>query len=239
MTAQTLVWRQMLDLQSRLNTYIHPHWAQQQFHWPRAVGRELIEMSERVGWKWWKAPPAENKVQQQIEIVDAIHFMLSWLLNERVNQQGGGACSETALDELAVIMNERWNQGPLSLPADMLTCMELGLAHTLNGNPWTDVMDVVVELARRYDLSFDEMARQYLSKNALNLFRNRNGYLQPGAYNKNGWVHPQTKENVEDNVVLEYVMDKLVAEKTPSDELFDAVYTHLEGFYPAGLLSDD
>ena len=44
----------MLELQTRLNNLTFPDWLAANFAWTRAIRVECAEMTEHLGWKWWK-----------------------------------------------------------------------------------------------------------------------------------------------------------------------------------------
>jgi len=70
--------RNMLEMQSRMNSRVHEHWIDQDFAWYRAVWIECGELMDHVGYKWWKKQEPDMD-QVLLEVVDIWHFGMSAL----------------------------------------------------------------------------------------------------------------------------------------------------------------
>lgn len=193
-TVEQLV--EQLQLQDRLNaTMGDPKWLFSNYRWGRAIRIECAELTEHLGWKWWKKQEP-NWPQAQLECVDIWHFMLSSTL---VGAQGDHkAAAQEILTNLDFPRMEVMNL--------------LGKNVTLAGLTLHDAVDVLsMFAAAEYTfpalfekvmegcgLTWDELRRQYVGKNVLNLFRQAHGDKR-GTYQKL-WA------GREDNVVLTEIL---------------------------------
>lgn len=68
-------------LQDKVNTKIDINWYANRSleDWSRAMWAECGELMESLPWKWWSVP---NKTDIRIEIVDILHFLLSYILQQ-------------------------------------------------------------------------------------------------------------------------------------------------------------
>lgn len=187
---------EMLVLQQVLNSKVDPKWIEKNYPWCRAIRVECAELSEHIGWKWWKHQ-SPNMVQAHIELVDIWHFMLSSALASNENQV------MAAIDAI---------NGGLMFP-HMEMIHALGKKFCINGLELHEKVDVLSAFAslgytfpalfeaimKDCELSWATLRRMYLAKNVLNIFRQDNGY-KAGTYVKD-WG------GVEDNVRLEQIME--------------------------------
>ncbi len=205
----------MLKLQDSLNRIINPDWINGGARFLRAAFVESAEALEHHGWKWWKKQSIDLP-QVQMELVDILHFYLSHTL-----AQAGGDIDRAAralLDDLA---------SPASVTLD-------GRAYELPALPVPELLELIGGLAVCGRASFKTLEQamtaceldwagtyaQYVSKNVLNIFRQRHGYKE-GSYIKiwNG---------EEDNVVLA----RLMSRQDPAGADFaDTLYRELEAAY--------
>jgi len=186
----------MLGLQDALNLKISPTWLTANFPFTRAIRVEAAELTEHLGWKWWKAQ-APDMEQAKLEVVDIWHFMLSQHLVD---------CQGSSGDAAAVIRRTIEEHDPMTV-VDIA-----GRRFTLNGLTLHESIDVLGALAglgfvapsifnvvmQRVGLTWAELEATYIGKNVLNLFRAANGYKE-GTYIKQ-W------DGEEDNVYLSEYM---------------------------------
>lgn len=182
----------MAKLQDELNTMINPGWLKAGQAWHRAAWIEAAELLEHLGWKWWKKQEP-NLVQAQIEVVDIWHFVLSdylvrhgikagIVLSNEINDPEHKVCIyKSAMVRTDKLVRTELVEVFASLAAD----------GALNAYLFNQIRESV-------GLSWAELERMYMAKNALNIFRQRNGYKE-GRYVKD-W------DGVEDNVVLERIL---------------------------------
>ncbi|MCW0208207.1 MAG: dUTP diphosphatase [Achromobacter sp.] len=205
----------MLKLQDHLNTMINPDWVNGGARFLRAAFVESAEALEHYGWKWWKKQTIDLP-QVQMELVDILHFYLSHTIVEAGGAIGGAA--DALVADLA---------GPASVSLD-------GKAYALDALNVPELLELIGGLAvcgrasfkvleqtmAACEMSWNDAYTQYVSKNVLNLFRQRHGYKE-GTYIKiwNG---------EEDNVVLA----RLMSQQDPASADFaDALHRELEQAY--------
>lgn len=158
----------MLELQNTMNQKVHPQWQNQNFEWYRAIWIECGELMDHYGWKWWKkqAPDCD---QVLLELIDIWHFGLSSLLERH---EGG-------LESLATKISIELQQN--SKPENFLQDVESFATQVLVDKQFSTPK--FATLMAGMDLSFDELYRQYIGKNILNMFRQDHGY-KSGEYQK-------------------------------------------------------
>ena len=186
---------EMFVLQDKLNREVNPDWLTANYPWMRAVRVECAELTDHIGWKWWKKQ-TPNWAQAHIELVDIWHFMLSATL---VSVQGN---AHAAVGEM---------NSSLTFPHGEV--MDLfGKKFTIGGSTLHDQIDLLSAFASAgycfgalfeavmvgTGLTWDALRRIYIGKNVLNNFRQAHGYKE-GTYEK-------TWHGVEDNVHLERLM---------------------------------
>ena len=201
----------MFRLQDSLNRTVNPGWLTANYPWTRAIRVECAELTDHIGWKWWKKQEP-NWAQAQIELVDIWHFMLSEVL---ANSKGD-----------VLLATAEMNVG-FDIPYDDVMDL-LGKKFTIGGSKLHDLIDLLSAFASagyvvpaifeglmvRTGMTWEGVRRIYVGKNVLNRFRQANGY-KDGTYVKE-W------NGVEDNVRLEQLM-----EGDPSmtaDQLHAALY---------------
>lgn len=197
----------MLSMQHRMNTRVHPEWIAQGYAWYRAAWIECGELMDHIGYKWWKKQDADME-QVRLEVVDIWHFGLSALFDH-----------DTDISELARrIELELYHAEPET--TDLRAATEALALHCLQSRGFS--VPLFAQLMVAAELSFDELYRHYVGKNVLNFFRQDHGY-KDGSYIKE-WA------GREDNEHLSELLDELdsSAESFPDD-----VYAGLSARYPA------
>ncbi|AVG40061.1 dUTPase [Achromobacter insolitus] len=205
----------MLKLQGHLNSMINPDWVNGGARFLRAAFVESAEALEHYGWKWWKKQTIDLP-QVQMELVDILHFYLSYTI---VEARGDiGAAADALVTDLA---------GPASVTLD-------GKTYALDQLNVPELLELIGGLAvcgrasfkvleqamTSCEMSWNDAYTQYVSKNVLNIFRQQHGYKE-GTYIKiwNG---------EEDNVVLA----RLLSQLDPAREDFaDLLHRDLEQAY--------
>lgn len=203
--ARTML-RTMLRMQDRINTQVHPDWIAQGFAWHRAIWVECAELVDHCGYKWWKRQHPDL-AQIQLEVVDIWHFGLSACFLEG-----------ESLEAVAGRIARDWPSRPPS--RGVLEAAE-ALAAVAAGDGVFSVADFA-SLLDAVPMSFDELFRQYLAKNVLNVFRQDHGYRE-GTYRKL-WA------GREDN---EHLMELLAAVDTAGEDAEAALYRALADRYVA------
>ncbi len=195
----------MLEMQYRMNTRVHPEWITQNFEWYRAAWIECGELIDHFGYKWWKKQEAEMD-QVRLEIVDIWHFGMSALFAEG-----------KSIDELADEIVEAINSFSAEDTGVREATEKLAL-HCLQTQSFS--VETFWQLMDSAELDFESLYRSYVGKNVLNFFRQDNGY-QEGTYIKD-WAGKEDNEH----------LVELVSELDSSHENFsDLVYKALEQRY--------
>ncbi len=197
----------MLSLQDRMNQKVHPQWIGQNYEWFRAIWIECGELIEHYGYKWWKKQ-TPDMAQVRLEVIDIWHFGLSALFVD------GKPLAQIA-DEIVAALEGFDARGD-----DVREATEALAAYALNHR--TISVPLFWELLHAVDLDFDELFRQYVGKNVLNLFRQDHGYKE-GHYRKS-W------EGREDNEHLVELMNGLDAS---APDYADRLYAALGERYAA------
>ena len=183
----------MARLQDELNTIIDPNWINAGFAWHRAAWIECAELTDHIGWKWWKQQEP-NFVQARIELVDIWHFLLSDYLT-RYGKGAPEAIEREVNDPEAKVYLYAGNirgVDSMTLLQQVDTFASLVAGGTFNASLFN-------EIRQSLGMTWGELERMYVAKNVLNIFRQRNGDKQ-GRYLRlwNGR---------EDNAFLEEILD--------------------------------
>lgn len=208
----------MLVLQDKMNSTVNPDWINAGNAWLRAAMIEGVEGIEHHGWKWWKAQE-KDLPQLQMELVDIWHFALSDMIvtygkdfltiSQRIVEEAASAPDQVKFDEKFYNYKE---QGLL----DNLDLM-IGLAAAKRFS-----FPLFLVILEQSEMTTDDLFKQYVGKNVLNIFRQHNGYKQ-GTYIKE-W------NGREDNEYLVEGLDKL---NLDSVSFSDDIYQYLQENYPA------
>jgi len=195
----------MLTLQDQMNSQVDRDWRQREREWYRAIWIECAELMDHYGgWKWWKHSTPDMP-QVILEIVDIWHFGLSMRLEQGRDNK---ALAQTIVQE--------WQTPPTALT--FLAEVERLASHALTEQVFS--VGSVANLLHACDAEFDDLYRNYVAKNVLNLFRQKHGY-KTGSYQKI-W------HGREDNEVLAELLHSLDADQADFPQAIDAA---LESHY--------
>lgn len=195
----------MLELQDKMNSKVHPQWRDQSFQWYRAVWTECAELMDHHGWKWWKKQVPDIP-QIQLEVVDIWHFGMSMLIQENAD-----------LDAVASQLEAQWRNADST--QSFLEAVELLAADTLDTKTFS--IPLFCQLMTLAELDLTSLYQRYIGKNVLNFFRQDHGYKE-GSYIKI-W------HGKEDNEHLAEILGML---DVTADDFQEAVYSALEHRYP-------
>jgi len=182
----------MVRMQHTLNSQINPQWVTAGYEWHRAAWLEAGELMDHLGWKWWKAQKLDL-VQAQIEVIDIWHFLLS----DYIVHHGTAAAqilAEEINDPDAKVVLYRGKLVRLD-EMSVKETVDVFASQAAQGVMGARIFDA---LRSHVFLKWDDVYRMYTAKNALNIFRQNNGYKE-GFYVKD-WA------GEEDNVFLEKVL---------------------------------
>lgn len=191
-----------------------------------AATDELIELAKSLSYEWWK-PTSINIRNAQVELIDAMHFMLSGLLASCYHERIRLMCidmSDITQDERDSLFQWMMEDAQETLvEANCFTSLAddshvldrnklnnhdaLGLVRNLihlvtkDSRDWRECFDVFLTIAERLGLEADTLYSMYIVKSLLNKFRRANGY-RDGTYIKQWRSTEATDEDNEDNAVL-------------------------------------
>lgn len=202
----------MLELQDSMNTTVNREWIAANNNWHRAIQVEGVEAIEHHGWKWWKRHDCDW-AQLRMELVDIWHFMLSAAI-----QLKHGNIALAKLDMQAELHlkqksvqfdNQYYVLAQLSLLEKLDLLVGLATAKRIS-------LALFESLLHDCDMEWNDLFKQYVGKNVLNVFRQDHGY-KVGSYIKI-W------DGREDNEHLVEVLDQVDLElANVRDELYSAL----------------
>jgi len=214
---------EMAKMQSKLNNYTNgENWRSgttnkgKTINWHTAIALEGSELIDSTPWKHWKAITGESDIDNiYIEAVDLYHFIQSQALitlteedlSDLVNSIFINNMQKTEFD-FEKVNSYTKELMFYSLEADFYVEKEYNLSGSLQA--FSNIM-------KYSGLNFELLYQLYIFKNALNIFRQDNGYKE-GTYSKD-W------NGKEDNVVLKEIKDNMQI------VTFEALYTELEKAY--------
>lgn len=204
----------MLELQGSMNAKVDPNWLKLDWNFLRAASQECAEAIDHHGWKWWKKQEP-NMPQLQMELVDIWHFFLSHILRQEEGHVYNSSIRIVAANALRVDFN---GVSTDMAAQSLLTNLDLMKAMCACNRVSISLFMVVLEQA---GMATNELYKQYVGKNVLNMFRQDNGY-KAGTYIK-VW------NMKEDNEHLIEILDSLDVE---SESYASDVYLALEQIYP-------
>lgn len=175
----------LFGMQNSMQKIVDPDWINKGWNFTRAVMVEGVEALEHHGWKWWKKQTRDD-AQLQLEQVDIVHFISSHMI---VEYEGNYEKAASHMYDLIIALR--------GVPKSYAFVVFDNHTYYLLEMELVELLDLQVGLAaaRRYSvplfqvicdkigLSWEELIFQYVCKNSLNIFRQRNGY-KDGTYVK-------------------------------------------------------
>jgi hypothetical protein len=206
----------MFAMQAELNSVMgKPTWLTDGNDYLRAARIELFEGIDHFGYKWWKATNP-NLPQCQLELVDSWHFFMSEML---VNLNADGLEPADLISGLYEAFVECAAMPP-AYNGDFNEAVDTVIANTyLTGNL---ALKPFIEACQIINLSGDQFFKMYVSKNTLNLFRQKHGDKQ-GTYIKTWFGR-------EDNVFL---AQEIAAINVTAPDFIEKLNASLEAEYAA------
>lgn len=206
----------LLDLQDGMNSKVNPEWVAANNNWYRAIQVEGVEAIEHHGWKWWKKQDCDL-AQLRMELVDIWHFILSAFIQAKKGN--------VALAKMEMMAELHLRQKSVQFDNQYYVLAQLGLL---------DKLDLLVGLAAAKrtslalfesllhdcDMEWNDLFKQYVGKNVLNVFRQDHGY-KAGTYIK-VW------NGREDN---EHLVEVLEVVDLESPDVRDELYNSLKARY--------
>ena len=172
-------------------------------NWKRCIVMETAELIDSFSWKHWKSIAGGIDLENiKIEMVDIWHFVMSYLLRFH----SSGEASKMALSTMktsSIKLPKKWSEADNARLETLLepfeTLMALALVKSDDELYHEELLEQFWECVDAVGMSFDELYRLYIGKNALNQFRQQHGYKE-GTYRK-VW------NGQEDNVVLQEILN--------------------------------
>lgn len=206
----------MLSLQNEMNSTVNPDWLAAGYPFLRAVVVEGAEAIEHHGWKWWKKQEMDLP-QVQLELVDIFHFVLSHFIIQEKGELAKARDHILALSQQAdsfQLDGDKYEIGSLTLLEKLEMTVALAALKRVS-------IGLFAAMLEDCEMDWQELFKQYVGKNTLNLFRQEKGYKE-GTYIKE-W------HGREDNEVLVDLMNKLDPTK---DDFKDQLMSGLRENYP-------
>jgi hypothetical protein len=206
----------MLTLQDKMNKAVDKNWIELGRAWLRAAMLEGCEAIEHHGWKWWKAQNKDLE-QLQMELVDIWHFALSDIIVKFDGDIDKSAqnVAELIAENVDVVTFDGKDYELSSLELLEKLDLMIGLAAAKRFS-----VPLFLTILTDCEMTSDELYRQYVGKNVLNIFRQNNGY-KSGTYVK-VW------DGQEDNEHLVKILNTL---DTNDASFSDKLYQALESRY--------
>lgn len=206
----------MLELQDVMNSKVNPDWVAANNNWYRAIQVEGVEAIEHHGWKWWKKQDCDF-AQLKMELVDIWHFMLSAAIQQKhgtIALAKMEMLAELSLKQKSVQFDNQYfvlTQLTLLEKIDLLVGLAAAKRHSLA---------LFESLLHDCDMEWNDLFKQYVGKNVLNVFRQDHGY-KAGTYIKI-W------DGREDN---EHLVEVLEIVDLDSANVRDELYRSLKARY--------
>lgn len=206
----------MLLLQDQINSQVNPDWKTAEQDWLTAIFVESGEAVESYGYKWWKkqTPDMDNV---RLELVDIWHFIMSYTIEEATKYY-----PDDLPENIHEALSETFDDYSVSFNF-YIRCLNAELLEKDFYTAWVSF----AYLCDKAELSWDELYRTYIGKNALNSFRAANGYKE-GTYIKI-WHKDNIYGDKEDNYFLMEYLKTVDVSKT--DDLYVEAYNYLTSTY--------
>ena len=199
------ILNKMVQMQDQLNSKINPQWKHANFDWDTAITLESAELIDSLNWKWW-ANQENDWNNIKVEAVDLFHFILSKMINESQEHE----FIRKFMESNAGIANKPKKDIVISLTKDIIF---FTLQHTKQSNEM--VIKVWMDLWAELGYKKEDILKEYLVKNTLNIFRQNHGY-KDGSYKKM-WNIGGIE--AEDNVFAYRIANKIDLDENFSDNL--------------------
>ena len=215
------LYLEITQLQKAANDIAKPDWVNDPPPYLRAAMMETVECIDHINsWKWWKGnkPDFENAA---MEMVDVLHFVISQELVDK----------NSDIDAVSALVGsqlERSDQGA-SIESDRDYVRINDDLETLAGSVIAREINyaLFMRAVNFCGLSAQTLCLWYIGKNALNNFRQANGYKQ-GIYFK-AWF------GGEDNDTLIDIINNKLELRSAQQSIYDFISTHLGEQYQAAL----
>jgi len=169
---------EVIMLQDKLNSKIHPEWMKQDFNFKLANILESAELLDSFDWKWWKKGETDW-LNIEVEMIDIFLFSLSQSIIDNTTESIGSILLTKDLvlksNKKEIIFNDELVEKIQDImQKKLIPAINVSTIHIIVA--WTEIW---------YLMGFDSdyLFKQFKMKYALNQFRQSNGY-KDGTYNK-------------------------------------------------------
>lgn len=165
--SDTQLIQEMLDLQNQFNQNLSPTWKSDDYPYHRATWLEAAELIESLNWKWWKHQNNDWD-NVTVELVDIWHFVMSQALIKEMT-------ADTFTQYIGTHAPDQ-NENTLIPLAEQLAKAALDRNIEIQIRTFFECWNTIGH-------SLETLFKLYVGKNALNHFRQLNGYKH-GTYIK-------------------------------------------------------
>ena len=190
---------EMLDVTYLINEKSEKDWITQNRDWSFAAAVEGVEFIEHIGWKWWKSH-SKDLAQAHMELVDIWHFGLSKYMSHKNRPDDPYKSIDLIAGEISDEIKHFIDIGHFGKNNQSTKDLTKAFIHQCTGILGFSMHHFLLLMAS-YGFTFDQLYKQYIGKNMLNLFRQDNGYKE-GYYHK-VWL------GEEDNVHLCQILNSI------------------------------
>lgn len=227
-----MMYEKMLRLQAKFNQVLDAGWPfapTVERDDVAAMVEEFGEFIGHTGYHWWKNTEM-NERQALMELVDIWHFMMSFHMEHFANEEHGDL--DALVEALASTYEHEWANKQEQASSMSVRDLQFNLGAWLNSVA-LDVEECLepallslFALLQKLGVSEEKFFAMYVGKNALNHFRQQNGYKQ-GTYRK-VWA-----DGREDNEHMFDIIDTKAEDIAESDEPLEFVCELLNAAYTA------
>lgn len=215
------IYFEITQLQKTTNDITKADWMENPPPYLRAAMMETVECIDHINsWKWWKKNKADFG-NAAMEMVDVLHFVIS---QELVNNQ----CDVELVGRFIETQLTRYDQGPTAETDRDYAAINDTMENLAGGfiQRQTDY-EQFMQVVNFCGLDANALSLWYLGKNALNNFRQANGYKQ-GTYHKE-WF------GGEDNDTLLDIINNQLSQTPEGMSRFNFIYQQLGENYQRAL----
>lgn len=200
-----------------------------EINWDRYMYMESAEFIESYPFKHWKNISVKADIENaQLEIVDIWHFLLSKLLSMKTDNN---LLAKMIVEQNFEIKKAKKDildiNNLLLIEHFMKDCLQNSIAKKDKNKKNVNIENITYTFIRIVNAMFEnglnDLTKLYFGKNALNKLRQDYGY-KDGTYVKN-WINVENNGQVEDNVIMIFLMNKL------EDTSIESIYNALEDYY--------
>jgi dimeric dUTPase (all-alpha-NTP-PPase superfamily) len=205
----------MFELQDAFNKKVHPEWRTQNFAFDEAIIVESAELFEHLGYKWWKSNEIDIN-QAVMELVDIWHFGMSHMITSDIEAPFSKFVEQIGSQDYFILQNQRIEHLDIN---HIKHCVKT-MIHSISDSNYS-FFDIESFMSAwfNFGLDYDDLYKKYVGKNALNEFRQNNGY-KSGTYIK-VW------DGREDNEFLTDILQSVSID----ENLYTNVIEQLEAIY--------